>query len=133
MDEVRIRRSDERVLSLAGRTSSYRVEPRGEYVFGVVLDSVMQARRGGAVYDVGPGQVVAWDPSQPHHGNSRAGWTARLIVVEAGGVSGETLPLDGVRFPSPVLDDPDLARRPVPPDAGSRPQAGCGLGAGRGG
>ncbi|MFL6119230.1 helix-turn-helix domain-containing protein [Actinophytocola sp.] len=101
--EVRLWRPADRVLMLAGRTSRYAVEPRGEYVFGVVAARPMRAARGGQRHVVQPGQLVAWDPSAAHSGESDEPWSARLMVVEAD-------VLGNVAFPAPVLTDPALAR-----------------------
>jgi AraC-like DNA-binding protein len=98
------------VLCMRGRTTSYRVTPRGEYVFGVTGQAAMAAQRGRERWTVRPGQLVAWDPSGAHAGTSVDGtpWSARLIVV--GGeelamlTGGQALP----EFPQPVLDDPAL-------------------------
>lgn len=88
---------------LAGRTSAYAIEPRGEYVFGVVAGQLMHARRGGRRHVVLPGQLVAWDPFGAHSGESARPWSARLMIVEAD-------ELGTAAFPEPVLDDPALAR-----------------------
>jgi AraC-like DNA-binding protein len=100
---VRIWRPEERVLMLAGRTTAYAIEPRGEYVFGVVAEQPMHARRGRRRHVVLPGQLVAWDPSDAHSGESVRPWSARLMIVEADG-------LGNVAFPEPVLSDPLLAK-----------------------
>jgi hypothetical protein len=51
------------VLLMAGQTTSYAVEPRGEYVFGIVTRQAMRSRRGRQNRVIRPGQLVAWDPS----------------------------------------------------------------------
>src|SRR5882757_7808061 len=85
-ERVRIWRPAEetRVLLMAGRTASYAIEPRGEYVFGVVAGAAMRSRRGRERRLVGPGQLVAWDPSSAHAGSAVDGqpWSARLMVIE---------------------------------------------------
>lgn len=88
---------------LAGRTTAYAIEPRGEYVFGVVAEQPMHARRGRRRHVVLPGQLVAWDPFGAHSGESATPWAARLMIVEADW-------LGNVEFPDPVLSDPSLAR-----------------------
>lgn len=101
---------------MAGRTSSYAVEPRGEYVFGVIEAGLMRARRGRQRRSVGPGGLVAWDPSAPHSGSSPAAepWRARLLVIEAPAL-GAALADEGTPatlhhvFPEPVVADPRLA------------------------
>jgi AraC-like DNA-binding protein len=119
-DPVRLWRSDDdhRVLLMAGQTTGYAIEPRGEYVFGVVAGQPMRARRGRRTHLVRPGQLVAWDPSDAHAGQAVDGrpWTSRLIIVgqadlEALAGDPEDDPLTGVVFPDPVVDAPDLARR----------------------
>ena len=37
---------EDRVLLMAGRTTGYTMEPRGEYVFGIVDGKPMRSRRG---------------------------------------------------------------------------------------
>jgi AraC-like DNA-binding protein len=108
---------EDRVLLMAGQTTRYAIEPRGEYVFGVLVGSPMRARRGGERRLVRPGELVAWDPSAAHAGAAVAAepWSARLMVVEVGDLKAlasdeETDLLADVAFPEPVLADPLLAR-----------------------
>jgi AraC-like DNA-binding protein len=117
-DQVRLRRpADEpRVLLMAGRTTRYAIDPRAEYVFGVVAGQSMRARRGRARYLVRPGDLVAWDPSDRHAGSAVGGspWTSRLMIVEVGDLARlaadtEEELLAGVSFPDPVVSDPELA------------------------
>jgi AraC-like DNA-binding protein len=102
---------------MAGRTTGYAVEPRGEYIFGVVTEKPMRARRGRERRLVAPGELVAWDPSDRHAGEAidSQPWSARLLVVEA--VDLADLASDresdfpaGILFPEPVIRDPELAR-----------------------
>jgi AraC-like DNA-binding protein len=102
-----------RLLLMEGRTSSYAIEPRGEYVFGIVEDRPMRSRRGGERRVVEPGQLVAWDPTHAHAGAARDDepWRSRLMVVEVGDLHGlaadeERDPLVDVEFPDPVVSDP---------------------------
>jgi AraC-like DNA-binding protein len=37
---------EDRVLLMAGQTARYAIEPRGEFVFGIVTGQPMRARRG---------------------------------------------------------------------------------------
>ena len=69
---------------MAGRTTRYAIEPRGEYVFGVVDGQPMRSWRGRERRLVRPGQLVAWDPSSAHAGGAVDGrpWSSRLMVVE---------------------------------------------------
>ena len=109
---------EDRVLLMAGRTSQYAIEPRGEYVFGIVAGQPMRARRGREIHLVQPGELVAWDPSGAHAGAAVDGraWTSRLLLVEVADLhalaaDAETDPLPDVEFPRPVVADPDLASR----------------------
>jgi hypothetical protein len=106
---------EDRVLLMAGRTADYAMEPRGEYVFGVVAGAPMRSCRGRARRLVRPGELVAWDPSQGHRGtavNGRA-WSSRLMVVEVADIAALTSdddlsPLTDIAFPEPVIADPAL-------------------------
>jgi AraC-like DNA-binding protein len=106
----------ERVLVMAGQTTRYAIEPRGEYVFGIVAGAAMRARRGSRTHLVRPGELVAWNPSARHAGwavDGRA-WTSALMVVEAADLRAlasdpEADPLADVAFPEPVVAAPDLA------------------------
>jgi AraC-like DNA-binding protein len=106
-----------RILLMAGRTTRYAIEPRGEYVFGVVTGRPMRSRRGRERRLVRPGELVAWDPSSAHSGAAvdARPWSARLMVVEVVDLAtiasdGECDPLEDVAFSDPILDDPRLAR-----------------------
>lgn len=107
---------EDRVLLMAGQTMHYAIEPRGEYVFGVVTGQPMRSRRGRERRVVLPGQLVAWDPSSPHAGAAvdARPWTARLMVIEVAGLAALTGDHDDdvladVAFPEPVISDPRLA------------------------
>ena len=101
---------------MGGHTAAYEMEPRGEYVFGVIGERPMCLRRGGQRRLIVPGQLLALDPSHRHAGaavDSRP-WLARLMVVEVADLAAvardEELPLPAdVAFPDPVLPGPDLA------------------------
>lgn len=104
------------VLLMHGRTTRYQVEPRGEYVFGLVGDEPMDVRRGGLRERVAPGQLVAWDPSAAHRGVAVDGraWTSRLMVVEVADLMSlaqdpERGRLSDVAFPDPIVTDTALA------------------------
>jgi AraC-like DNA-binding protein len=106
---------DDRVLLMAGRTTGYAVEPRGDYVFGLVDGAPMASVRGRERRLVGPGELVAWDPSAAHAGSAVDGpWTSRLMVLAAADVAAiagdadSPLPAD-LAIPRPVLADPGLA------------------------
>lgn len=106
----------DRVLLMAGRTAHYAVDPRGEYVVGVVGGAVMRSRRGREHRLVQPGELVAWDPSQAHSGTAVGGrpWAARLMVVEAADLAALAGDQDcelppGLSFPDPVCRDQLLA------------------------
>jgi len=104
---------EQRVLLMAGRTTRYAVEPRGEYVFGVVGEHPMRSRRGRDRRLVQPGQLVAWDPSHAHAGDAvdaERPWWARLVIIEVADLAAlandpESDPLADVAFPDPVLSD----------------------------
>jgi AraC-like DNA-binding protein len=106
---------EDRVLLMAGQTTHYAIDPRGEYVFGVVAGRPMRSRRRHDRRLVRPGQLVAWDPSDPHAGSAVNGqaWSARLMVIDAtdlaelAGDQESTVPADLI-FPEPVLSNPEL-------------------------
>lgn len=109
---------EDRVLLMAGQTTRYAIEPRGEYVFGVVTGQPMKSRRGPERRMVLPGQLVAWDPSGAHSGAAvdARPWSARLMVVEAADLTAlasdeETAVLGDVALPEPVIPDQRLAGR----------------------
>jgi AraC-like DNA-binding protein len=118
-DPVRVWRAAEAgpVLLMAGQTTHYAIEPRGEYVFGIVAGKPMRSRRGRERRLIAPGQLVAWDPSNAHAGAAIDGqpWTSRLILVETADLAAlagdqeSPLPAD-IAFPQPALSDPELAR-----------------------
>src|SRR5512133_1148260 len=98
-----------------GQTPPCGIEPRGDYVFGVVGDGAMRSRRGRERRLVEAGQLVAWDPSGPHWGAGVDGraWSTRLMVIEVGDLldlvaDSDRDPLIQVEFPQPVLSDPAL-------------------------
>jgi AraC-like DNA-binding protein len=106
----------ERVLLMASRTTQYAMEPRGEYVFGIVGEQPMRSRRGRERRLVRPGQLVAWDPSHAHAGSAvdERPWKSRLVVIEVADLAAladdpESDPLGDIRFPDPVLSDTALA------------------------
>jgi AraC-like DNA-binding protein len=101
---------------MEGRTTTYGIEPRGEYIFGLVEDGAMRSRRGRERRLVEAGQLVAWDPSAPHSGAAAGGraWFSRLMVIEVGSLldlvtDQDRNPLVELEFPRPVLSDPALA------------------------
>ncbi|MDQ1610056.1 MAG: hypothetical protein QOE16_2788 [Microbacteriaceae bacterium] len=107
---------EERVLLMAGRTARYAMEPRGEYVFGLVDGQPMRSQRGRERRLVRPGQLVAWDPTCAHEGSAVDGrpWASRLVVIEIADLAAladdpESDPLADVEFPEPVLSDSALA------------------------
>lgn len=117
-EQVRMWRpaQEDRLLLMAGQTSHYAIEPRGEYVFGIVGGEPMRSRRGRERRLIPPGQLVAWDPSNAHAGEAVEGrpWTSRLIVVEIAdlaalaGDQDSALPHD-IAFPEPAVSDRELA------------------------
>jgi AraC-like DNA-binding protein len=119
-ERVRVWRpaNEPRVLLMAGTTTHYGIDPKAEYVFGVVAGRPMRSRRGREQRLVRPGQLVAWDPSRAHAGAAVDGrpWSSRLMMVEAAGLEQlasdtESDILADVAFPEPVLSDAELATR----------------------
>jgi AraC-like DNA-binding protein len=119
IEQVRMwRPADEaRVLLMAGRTTRYAMEPRGEYVFGVIAGQPMRSRRGSERRLARPGQLLAWDPSNAHAGAAvdAKPWWSRLMVIEVAELAliagdQESSLLADITFPEPVLSDPKLAR-----------------------
>jgi AraC-like DNA-binding protein len=117
-EQVRIwrPRHEHRALLIAGMTTRYAIEPRGEYVFGIVAQQPMRARRGRETHLVRPGQLVAWDPSGAHSGAAvdEQPWASRLMIVEAADLGAlaadtESEQLVDVSFPDPVVSDSRLA------------------------
>ncbi len=118
-EQVRIWRpaDEDRVLLMAGHTTDYAIEPRGQYVFGVVTGEPMRSRRGRERRLVQPGQLVAWDPSGAHCGTAAGTrpWSSRLMIVETGHLSAlagdheDDDILANLAFPEPVVSDPELA------------------------
>jgi AraC-like DNA-binding protein len=116
-ERVRMWRSpdEDRVLLMAGQTTQYAIEPRGEYVFGIVAGQPMRSRRGRERRLIQPGQLVAWDPSGAHAGSAvnQRPWTARLMVLEIADLNALAdddeigLPVD-IAFPDPVISDAEL-------------------------
>jgi AraC-like DNA-binding protein len=117
-EQVRMWRpaDQDRILLMAGRTTHYAIDPRGEYVFGVVTGQPMRSRRGRERRVVLPGQLVVWDPSSPHAGEAvdARPWAARLMVVEVADLAAlagddDLSVLGDTAFPEPVISDPRLA------------------------
>jgi hypothetical protein len=93
---------------MAGHTMQYAIEPRGEYVFGVVAGEPMRARRARASdTSSGPVSSSPGSPSQSHSGHAAGDrpWFARLVVVEVADLAAiagdDEVPLTrDVAFPS---------------------------------
>jgi AraC-like DNA-binding protein len=104
-------------LCMGGTTTSYAVDPLGEYVLGVVVAGAMLARRGRERFVFEPGDVCAWDPSGAHSGRPYActSWQARLLVIETPSMERMVQGPEGsaldIRFAKPHARDPRLARR----------------------
>jgi AraC-like DNA-binding protein len=118
-ERVRVWRpvDDDRVLLMAGQTTRYAMEPRGEYVFGIVTGKPMRSRRGRERRLVEPGQLVAWDPSNAHAGTAvdAQSWSARLMVLDRADLvdlasDHESGFSEDIVFPDPVIRDRELAR-----------------------
>ena len=104
------------MLLLAGTTTHYGVDPRGEYVFGLLERGSMRSRRGRERRLAHAGQLVAWDPSGAHSGSAvdERPWRSRLLVVEIADLQAlaedpEGDPLADVAFPEPIFTDERLA------------------------
>jgi len=67
-----------------GITSSYVLDPVGQYVIGMIVGGGMEARRGRQRHRFLAGDLCVWDPSARHQGRPylAARWEARLIVLE---------------------------------------------------
>src|SRR5215510_3756519 len=108
---------DGRFLWMRGVTTSYRVDPSGEYIIGVACCRPYHLRRGRVTRLVRPGQLVVLDPSAPHSGTptERGAWAGRLLVIELvrlrAALAEEETPLSGLAFPDPVIPDASLAQR----------------------
>jgi AraC-like DNA-binding protein len=118
-EQVRVWRAahEDPVLLMAGQTTHYAFEPRGEYVFGIVAGKPMRSSRGREHRLIQPGQLVAWDPSNAHAGAAVDGqpWTSRLIIIEIADLAGlagdeDSALLADVVFPEPALSDRQLVR-----------------------
>jgi AraC-like DNA-binding protein len=115
---VRVWRADvgSGALCMHGTTSSYAVDPVGEYVVGMVLAGGMRVRRGREVHRFVAGDVCAWDPSARHEGRPwrSARWQARLVVLELPDVRELVREPEGaggdVVLTAPRVRDPRLAR-----------------------
>jgi AraC-like DNA-binding protein len=100
-----------------GVTTSYRVDPVGEYVIGVASGRGYHLRRGRSTHLVRPGQLVVLDPSAPHSGSPAEGaaWAGRLLVIELpsarAALCDDDIPLSGLEFPAPVIGGGRLAQR----------------------
>ncbi|MEV5825417.1 AraC family transcriptional regulator [Spirillospora sp. NPDC052242] len=87
------------------------------YAIGVILDGVEEFEHPGGVERAGRGAVVAVNPGTVHTGQAGEpdGWAYRMtypsveVLAEIAAELG--LPRGTPAFPSPVLDDPDSARR----------------------
>ena len=118
-EAVRVWRADvgSGALCMRGTTTSYVVDPVGEYVVGIVLGGGMRVRRGQEIIRFAPGDVCAWDPSARHEGRPWRSehWQARLVVLELPDVRELVLDPEGaggdVVLASPRVRDPRLARR----------------------
>jgi AraC-like DNA-binding protein len=118
-EAVRVWRADvaDGVLCMHGTTSSYVVDPVGEYVVGMVVAGGMEVRRGPERHVFGPGDLCTWDPSARHEGRPwrSPAWEARLIVLEVPAIEDVVRDPDGtdrdVEFASARVRDPALATR----------------------
>jgi AraC-like DNA-binding protein len=108
---------DDRLLWMRGVTTSYRVDPVGEYVIGVPSWRGYHLTRGRSTTIVHPGQLVIADPSSEHSGAPADGgpWAGRLLVIELADLRAKVFDADDRSFDlaisDPVIDDPSAARR----------------------
>lgn len=95
---------------MRGVTTGYRIDPAGACVIGIAAGRGYHLRRGRSTGLVRPGQLVVLDPTTAHSGSPADGgaWAGRLLVIE---LSGDDMPLSGLEFPDPVLDDGPIASR----------------------
>jgi hypothetical protein len=128
-EQVRMWRNpdEDRILLMAGHTTGYAVEPRGEYIFGIVAGEPMRSRRGRERRLVLPGQLVAWDPSQAHASEAVGGrpWTSHLMVVEIADLPGLAGDEESDAPPPPRPHPPARAGGPTSP-ANGRGVCACG-------
>jgi AraC-like DNA-binding protein len=99
---------------MAGPAHSYRVDPNGEVVLGLVTSGAMSVRRGRRRFVFSSGEACIWDATDAHAGVPQGcvAWGARVIVIEAPAVEDHLRDLDlvstGFTFPEPHLADPML-------------------------
>lgn len=110
-EAVRVWRTPEasRLLWMQGVTTSYRVDPAGEFVIGTPEGQGYRLRRGRSTTIVRPGQLVVLDPSAPHSGAPIAGaWAGRLLVIELPDLYAEVFDPDDrivdLSFSDPVVE-----------------------------
>jgi AraC-like DNA-binding protein len=122
MDDVDVVRAwrtagHDRMVWMHGITTSYRVDPIGEYVIGVASGRSYHLTRGRSRELIRPGQLVVLDPTSPHSGSpaAQAAWASRILVVELPDLQAEMNdddeePFD-IDFPEPRVGDDRLAQR----------------------
>jgi AraC-like DNA-binding protein len=118
-DVVRAWRTSDhdRLLWIHGVTTSYRVDPVGEYVIGVTSGRSYHLQRGRSTTIVRPGQLVVLDPSAAHSGvpAENGPWVGRLLVIELPDLHAEVFDASDravdLCFPNAIIDDPSAARR----------------------
>lgn len=122
MDDVDVVRAwrtagHDRMVWMHGITTSYRVDPIGEYVIGVASGRSYHLTRGRSRELIRPGQLVVLDPTSPHAGSpaAQAAWASRILVVELPDLQAEMNdddeePFD-IDFPEPRVGDDRLAQR----------------------
>lgn len=100
-------------LSATYFTHSYAPHSHEEYAIGVIEDGAEAFDYRGAMHTATPGSVVLLMPDEIHTGHAAPGargWQYRMLypgtelVRAASGGAGDT-----VFFPTPVIDDPELA------------------------
>jgi AraC-like DNA-binding protein len=109
------------IMRATYRNHSFPLHAHAEFALGVVESGANRLRYRGASHNVGAGQIVIVHPGEMHTGEaiSEDGWSYRMLypppsVVDAAVAAGaDRGPRVTPFFPSPVLDDPALARRLV--------------------
>ncbi|MGH3622974.1 MAG: helix-turn-helix domain-containing protein [Sciscionella sp.] len=83
---LRFWRSAGDLLFCHGVQDSYFAEPHGEYFLCLVQGHGLLASRGRQRFDVRPGDLVVWDPSEAHGGRpveqGGAAWECRMLVLD---------------------------------------------------
>src|SRR4029453_6319687 len=119
------------LLWMRGVTTSYRVDPLGEYIIGVAERGIFLLPRRSTSRRVGAGDLVVLDPGSCHQGSTTdgSGWHARLVVVELSRLRAN-LDLADRTDPAPAEPTPrrragSVARVPAAHRASAQRSSGC--------